>query len=76
MLADGESRVLQTPLPEVFQTAIDACTPDGRWISFSAEIGGGQSITGFVRRVSPLQYKGGTALLTVLLPGRGSIGEL
>ena len=76
LLADSESRVLQTPLPEVFQTAIDACTPDGRWISFLVEIGGGQSITGFVRCVSPMQYRGATALLTVLLPGRGSMGEI
>ena len=53
--------------------AVRRCSPDGSWVNFSTVMRSGQRLNVYLRSVSSVQYRDGTAMLIVLLPG-GSVG--
>ena len=73
MLGDASDRVLTENMPEVYLDAVRRCAPDGSWVNFSTVMRSGQRLNVYLRCVTSVRYRGGTALLIVLLPG-GSVG--
>ena len=73
VLSDASDRVLTENMPEVYLDAVRRCSPDGSWVNFSTVMRSGQRLNVYLRSVSSVQYRDGTAMLIVLLPG-GSVG--
>ena len=73
VLSDASDRVLTENMPEVYLDAVRRCAPDGSWVNFSTVMRSGQRLNVYLRCVTSVRYRGGTAMLIVLLPG-GSVG--
>lgn len=64
------SRLRLEKLPEDLISVAESCGEDGSWEQFEFHVGRRRMITVFLRRLSVGSYRGGKALLAVLMPGR------
>jgi len=55
------------PLPASIAAAAKKCEKSGNWIRFDRQTGGGETAAVFLKRVSSYSYKGGTAMMMVIL---------
>lgn len=66
---NAKYRQLINPPPQILSSAAARCLQSSEWASFSANAADKGKLTVYLRRVSAYEYKGGVALLAMLLPG-------